>query len=176
MKALQDLLAKYGEKEAYPIAIVGSPVRELKTKTELPIRRITSREETSELVASYTGVRSLSYPLLIEDLAFLSPQVHQQLLKFLEESPLQVVLLSTYDVFTPPLLSRIKTFIKAPLERTQSKFMSPSAGRESINLSKDTHPLDRIRHQGLSSPLIYYDEKTIPPRPNRQKIISILEE
>lgn len=175
MEALRALFKKYAEEEGYPVAFIGAPARELKSTTSLPIRRVTNGAEMAELVANYTGVRATQTPLIIEDLAFLSPQVHQQLLKFLEESPLEIVVLSTYDVFTPPMLSRMKVFIKAPLERTQSNLLKPQQGRDKINLSKDTHPLDRIRHQGKESPMLYYLDKTVPQRPNRAKLISLIE-
>lgn len=175
MEALRSLVQDSGYQLDYPIALVGSVARQLKLRTSLPVRRVTSPEETAELIANYTGIKAVDTPLLIEDLAFLSPQTLSQLLKFLEESVIPIVLLSTYDVFTPPILSRLKIFLKAPIEKTQSNLLTPEAGREKINLSKDTHTLDKIRHQGREAPLLYYNDKTIPMRPNRQKIISLVE-
>jgi len=174
---LQRLLKSQGVPESYPIAIVGSLYRTLKSQTELPIRRVTTGEELFNLVSNYTGVRSLGIPLLIEDLAYLPPSALQLLLKFLEESTLNIVLLSTYDVLSPALLSRIKHFIKAPIEKTQSNLLPPKKGRERIEsvLSSDTHPLDRIRYQGKESPALYRIENQIPRRPNRAKLLNIIE-
>lgn len=177
MEYLRSLVKSYGQPFEFPMGIVGSPARQVKMNTTLPIRRVTSAEETADLIANYTGIRAMDFPLIIEDLAFLSPQTLQQLLKFLEESKISIVLLATYDVFTAPILSRLKVFIKSPLEKTSSNFLSPAVGTEKIEsqLSKDTHPLDRIRHQGKESPILFYNDRTIPGRPNRKKILSLLE-
>lgn len=157
--------------------MVGAPYRELKMKTDLPIRRVVNQEELTGVISQYTGVSNLESPLLIEDLAYLSPANLQQLLKFIEDSRLRVVLLSTYDVFTPPLLSRVKVFIKQSMEKTNSNMLAPSKGRERLSnlLSEDSHVLDKVRYQGKESPLIFYNDKTVPNRPNRAKLLSLIE-
>lgn len=177
MEAFLKLLSREGVREDYPMIIVGARYRELKASTSLPIRRVTSKEELLDLISSYVGVSTLETPLLIEDMAFLSPQAHQQLLKFMEESKLKIVLLSTYDVFMDTILSRCKVFIKSALEKTVSEMQSPRKGRERIDnqLSQDTHPLDRVRYQGKISPLVYYNDHAVPARPNRRKILDLLE-
>lgn len=177
MEGLETMLRKYKSIKQFPMGVVGEPYRELRSSSELPIRRVTNNEELRDLIAQYTGIKSLETPLLVEDLAFLSPWGLQSLLKFVEDTRLDVILLSTYDNFTPPLLSRLKVFIKAPIERTNSNFLDAGRGRDRIDsiLSGDSHVLDRVRYQGRESPILYYNEKNVPRRPNRSKFLSLIE-
>ena len=176
MKALQDILKKEGVMEEYPMIIVGAPYRELKAKTNLPLRRVSSQEELLDLISNYSGVRELDNPLLIEDLVYLTAQNQQKLLKFIEETTIKVVLLASYDVISKTLLSRTKLFVKRPLEKTVSNLLPPAKGRRNLStLSGDTHPLDKVRHQGKESPIMYYNEAMVPLRPNRAKMLSLIE-
>lgn len=175
MEALERICQREGVKADYPIALVGKPCKELLASTALPIKRAHSREELDEIIAQYHGIRKAPTPILIEDLSYIPTSALPKLLKFLEETKLDIVLLSTHDTLTPTILSRLRTVIKAPLNETKSNMLRPSVGRERLGLSPDSHPLDKYRRWGQESPQIYINEKTIPNRPNRNKILQIIE-
>lgn len=175
MEALIRICQREGVKAEYPIALVGKPARELLSTTELPIRRAHSKEELDDIIAQYHMVPKTATPLVIEDLSYVPTHSLPKLLKFLEESKLQIVLLATYDVLTPTILSRLRTVIKGPLTETKTNLLRPSVGRERLGLSPDTHPLDKYRRWGQESPQIYVNEKTIPVRPNRNKLLQLIE-
>ena len=59
-----------------------------------PINRLTTLEEVREFVAYYTSIKVLDRPLVVEDLAFLPATSEGYLLKFVEETPLDLILLS----------------------------------------------------------------------------------
>ena len=79
---------------------------------KFPIKRVTSFQEVRDLVGQYTGVSTLDYQLVIEDLFLLNGMAILTLLKLVEDSRFPVVVLSSYDCVDPILLSRFKTVYK----------------------------------------------------------------
>ena len=97
------------------------------------------------------------------------------MLKLVEEASYPVILLSTFDCLTSPLLSRIRTVIKT-IDRIESTFSGIKAGASRMSeISEDAHYYERLRVMAQVSPILYYLEKKIKVTRNKERIFSILE-
>lgn len=156
---------------------MGSAVIDFKKHYKDSILHVDSLADLREAVAYYSSVNNLGRYLVIEDLSFLPRQAEGLLLKFVEESKLQVILLSVYDVFSDIFVSRFKMVLKYTKERTDSKFLSVASGSKQIDeaLSDNTSKFDRVRYQGKLSPKCYYLDSVLSEAKNKGKIFAILE-
>lgn len=159
-----------------PAVIMGDGVKEFMSIYKKQIRAVRTADDLRELLAYYHSISVTEYPLVIEDISFVPRTAHPSLLKFLEETKLDVILLSTFDVFDSVILSRIKTIIKYRSQATKSEFLPVSVGQERINeeLEQDTSEFDRMQRVVRYSPLIYYYDKKLAEVYNKKKILQIL--
>ena len=81
------------------------------------VHKFNSISEIREFVERYTGVVSLGNRLLvIDDLAYFPKGGMDCFLKFMEESVLRLVFLSSYDCCSAVFLSRVFLVVKSPLK------------------------------------------------------------
>ncbi|MFW6029673.1 MAG: hypothetical protein ACOCRO_05400, partial [Halanaerobiales bacterium] len=104
--------------ENCPILLMGDAVIDFKKDYTNPVNKVRNIDDVRELVAYYSGIDFLDYPLVIEGLSFLDNKAVFVLLKLVEESELNIILLSKFDKISPIILSRIKTKIKYYKEET----------------------------------------------------------
>ena len=83
-------------------------------------------------------------------MSFLNEQCEGTLLKFIEETPLRVIMLSVYDKVSNVMLSRVKQVIKYQKDTVSSEFLSVSSGYKKLEdtLKPDSHYYDRVRYIG----------------------------
>lgn len=168
---------KITEMTQFPLLVVGSAVVEFKKAYTDVIVRVQDIEGLREIVSYYTAIKELDRLLVIEDIAFLPRKADGILLKFVEESPLKIVILSTFDVVDSVLVSRFKRVIKFSKEETDSLFLSTKEGYSKVEeeLSENTSKFDRLRYIGKYSPKIYFMESQMKGIRNKEKIMQILE-
>ena len=160
-----------------PLLLIGEYMTVFKKLYKGNIKTLTSMTDVRDLVADYTGIRKLDKPLIIEDLGFLSIGALCLLLKLIEDSKFSVILLSTFDQIPSTILSRVKVFKKAFIEKIECEFMTPDKGIQALEdyLSPDTSPIDRSRWIARNSPMIYYIENNFKGKvANRDKVLNIL--
>ena len=128
-------------------------------------------------MAYYTSIKVLDRPLVVEDLAFLPATSEGYLLKFVEETPLDLILLSYYDSVSSIMLSRVKRVEKYYNEKTESSFQAASVGykRMSEELSNDSHYFDRVRFMSKASPKMFFLESRVATTRNKSKILGFLD-
>lgn len=162
---------------SYPVLLMGKAVADFKRVCDYPIIKVTNPDEIRDMVSYYNSITRLDRPLIIEDLAFLSSSCDGLLLKFVEESKLKLILLSTYDKATPVLLSRVKKVIKYYDGGVSSEFMKVSEGTRKLEelLSPDSHYYDKVRYMGKYCPRLYLVEKAIKSNRNRNKIKTFID-
>lgn len=158
----------------------------------IPVNMIT-KDNLAELLDYYTLQQSTPYPLILEDLYYQPQSIQTDLLKFIEDSPLRIVLLSSYDNIIPALLSRMSLIYKDPNceEIIRSEFLNPSDGRMSI-YSKDKseedndeeciEEYDDTEHQSeimkriiQYSPMVYYHNGLVNHQVGKSKLLQLLE-
>lgn len=142
---------------------------------DIVIRRIDTADELSAVIDRYSGIPSLPYLLTLDDLAFTPKSAIPKLLKFVEDSTFDILILSSQDVVSSPLLSRMSLVVKAVTTPTRSNLLSPQIGRQRIQEDPDLSRYDQIAQWAKESPLIYYNEQLVPTRPNRQKLLNLIE-
>lgn len=140
------------------------------------INKVESLDEIRELVDYYHGVSALDYPLVIGDLSFLpnTKMAEALLLKFLEESRLNIIIYATHDTLSGVILSRMRTIIKSGLHEVKSMFLPPRRAHEALmEVSGDTHYSNRLKIITETAPKYYYLEKTIRSERIRDKLFQI---
>lgn len=111
-------------KSKTPLMLVGGAVTMFKKMYRGNIYKITNPDETRDFVANFYGLE-LDKPVVLEDISLLSYSTQFLLLKLIEEAKFPVVILTLQDKVSPIILSRIKTYIKFPLDfDTGCTFMS----------------------------------------------------
>lgn len=163
--------------DSYPVLILSGAVIDFKRSYQGQIIRLSTVEEVREFVSYYTAISALERPLVIEDLSFLPDFCEGLLLKFIEESPLRIVVLSAFDTVSPVLLSRFKKVVKYSKEKVDSEFCKASVGYQKLEetLRPDSHFFDKVRYMGKLSPKLYYLECNIAQGRNKSKIMSFLD-
>lgn len=160
---------------SYPRLYIGEAACEFRRKVRVPRRSVFNGEDLVRIIDHYTGLSSLSVPLVIEDLSFLGEREQSLLLKFVEESSLRVVLLSKYDNIIPTIVSRMKLIHKYTSNIT-SNFLPAGQGRVRVeeSFTEGGSYLDRVRRYGMESPVLYYYESLASGVPLSQRVISLL--
>lgn len=161
----------------YPRLYIGQSAKEFKARVSVPICRVTDTNDLTALLERYSSIQRLESPLVIEDLAYLKVADQGMLLKFIEESPLRIILLSSYDQTIPTILSRVNTIYKSA-GSVESSFHSPAKGRAAMDsyLSENSYYLDQIAYQGKSSPIMYMNDMLVPKgMQGRAKLLMLLE-
>lgn len=160
----------------YPILIIGSYVTDFKKSIKIPMYHVENLNDVKDFVSYYSGIKHLDRPVVLEDISFLNKQVEGQLLKFIEETSLKIIVLSYYDKNSLIFLSRFKTVVKAMKDKTTSLFLPMKQGYSKIEQAtvENTPYYQRVSLQGKNSPELYYYDKLLRYNRNYEKIIDIL--
>lgn len=157
----------------YPRLYIGRAAQELKMKCPFPINQV-YKDTLSEFISYYTTVHTMAFPLVIEDIAILNQEQQSELLKFVEDSPLKIILLSSEDCVISTILSRMSLVYKHP-DKVKSLFDSPIHAQEELSkLDTDTLQQTYIRKQMEISPLAYYYDQLLENKSNKQKLLRLL--
>lgn len=163
-------------KETSPLMLIGGSVVYLKQRYKNKIYTLRSNEDIRDFVANNYG-KILPGVLVIEDIGDMNPVGQSTLLKFVEEYPNPLILLSYQDRVSPIMLSRCKQIIKLPqTEQVTNSMMEPKKALDALEsyLSDDTSKDDRDRWISENSPKLYQLEHLIKGKPNKEKLIGLL--
>lgn len=165
------------ENRMYPLLIMGDAVTDFKKNYKGPIITIQDMDSLRDFISYYGSINYLDRPIVLEDLSFLPQGSEGYLLKFVEESKLDLILISRFDRVSPVLLSRIKNVQKYYKDKIESQFLSASKGSNLIEdtLSKDSHYYDKVRYMGKYAPKLIFLEKKIRVTRNKNKIMSFMD-
>ena len=161
----------------YPMLVIGDAVTDFKKNFQGPIVSVKDIAELKEVIAYYSGIDKLDRVLVIEDISFLGTDANTTLLKFVEETRFQLVLLSRFDRVDEVLLSRIRSVEKYYRDATDSKFMGLLEANQRIedSLSSDSHYFDKVRYMAKLAPKLLLVEKTIKIKRVKSKILSFVD-
>lgn len=157
----------------YPRLYIGKAALEAKKCFTFPVYQVT-KESLSEFISYYSSIHTMKHPLVIEDISYLPYDSQSNLLKFIEDSPLNIILLSSEDLIISTILSRMSLIYKYR-EDIDSHFLSPSQAIDEIDkIDKDSYYTTYIKKIAELSPIEYYYDKLIGDKPNKQKLLQII--
>ena len=157
----------------YPRLYIGKAAQELKKRIQFPVYQVT-KETLSEFIEYYSTIPVMKFPLVIEDLAYLPVDSQSNLLKFIEDSKLNIILLSSEDQIITTILSRMSLVYKIK-EKVVSDFNSPRQAQEELDkIDQDTYYLTYVKKQMQLSPISYYYDQYVGNKPNKNKLLQII--
>jgi hypothetical protein len=157
----------------YPRLYIGKAARELKKRITFPIYQVTN-ESLKEFINYYSLIPKLNNPLIIEDLTYLSFEAQSNLLKFIEDSPLKIILLSSEDQIISTILSRMSLVYKVK-EKVKSQFLTTRQAQEELDkIDPDTYYLTYLKKEMELSPVTYYYEQVVGNKSNKQKLVQLI--
>lgn len=160
----------------YPRVYLGRVADALKQRLSFPTVYLT-KDTYRDVIAHYSTIKSLPHPLVLEDISFLTFAQQATLLKFVEESPLKIVLLASEDNILPTIFSRMVSVYKVRDEIT-SKMMTYTEYKhdeDSPAPDRDIDFLTSIKKLRDSCPIEYYYNQVFTFSTLKQKIAAILE-
>lgn len=162
----------------YPRLYIGREyIRALKSKVTFPINHV-RKEELSGFISYYSSFTTLKNPLVIEDISDYDLTQQSILLKFVEDSPLKIILLATEDTILSTILSRMSLVYKQKENVNDSSFGDPlneDILKEFSKIDVDSDKNSYIRKQIQLSPISYYYDLLLENKSNKTKLIRLLE-
>lgn len=158
----------------YPRLYIGKAAQELKKRMNLRVIQVT-KESIADFLDYYTNIPKMDSPLVIEDIYYLPAYCQSDLLKFIEDSNLKIILLSSEDNIIPTILSRMSLVYKLP-EQIDSEFLPASQARKELDeIDSDTFYLNYVKKQRALSPITYYNDTLLQGKSNKKKLLQLLE-
>lgn len=147
------------------------------------INYISTKEELIDLIDSYSHYKNYTLPVIISDISFLSPKDQSILLKFIEDSDLNIILLASRDNILGTVISRMKEFRKyySVSNGDRAGFIKVNKAREMLlNDSNEFDDLsidDKQLIYNKYNPVLSYDDFLVRKyrHTDRDKLLSLLE-
>ena len=147
------------------------------------INYISSKEDLVNLIDSFSHYKNYTLPVIISDISFLSPLEQSLLLKFIEDSNLNIVLLASRDNILGTIISRMKEFRKyytvgsgdraGFIKLNKAREMLINDANEFSDLSYDDKQLIYNKY----NPALSYDDYLVKRhrKNDRDKLLSLIE-
>jgi hypothetical protein len=149
------------------------------------INYITDREDLISLIDTFSQYTNYKLPVIISDISFLKKRDQSLLLKFMDDSNLNIILLASRDNILDTIISRVKEFRKFYVadKGSQSGFIKINKAREMLDndlKSKDetdSSDEDRIAFRSKYNPLLSYDDALVKKFSfnDKKKLLTMLE-
>lgn len=153
-----------------------------KRNYNFPINYISTREDLIELIDKYSGYSEYTAPVIISDISFLNKKDQSLLLKFIEDSKLNIILLASRDNILGTIISRVKEFRKFYNSKDKAGFISVGKAREMFSndvgsFDDDTSYEDRLLTYNKYNPVLSYDDRLVNSynQNDRKKLLNLLE-
>ena len=162
--------------EYSPVLLLGSAVQDFKKVYTSKIEKVKNIEDVRDLVGYYKGIRELDYILVIDGLSFLGKDAIFTLLKLVEDSELDIILLSKFDNVPAVIVSRVKFIVKYSNKECKSQLLELEDGIDIVEekVDRDSHYFDRLKYIIKYSPKMYYVENNMGRIRNKNKIKDII--
>lgn len=119
-------------KDKTPVLLVGGAVPLFKRMYKGMIYSLYNSKDVRNFINQFSGI-TVDKTIVVEDIGRLDEKASFLLLKLVEEAKFPMVLLSYKDNISEILQSRIKTYIKFPIdENTGCKFLTVSDAQEDL--------------------------------------------
>lgn len=149
------------------------------------INYISSREDLISLIELYSNYKNYSLPVIINDISFLKKKDQSLLLKFMDDTNLNIILLASRDNILDTIISRVKEFRKfyTADKGNRAGFINISRAREMLNNDlkeideSDSSYDDRMIFRNKYNPLLSYDDSLVSKFGfnDKNRLLSLLE-
>lgn len=149
------------------------------------INYISSREDLISLIELYSNYKNYSLPVIINDISFLKKKDQSLLLKFMDDTNLNIILLASRDNILDTIISRVKEFRKfyTADKGNRAGFINISRAREMLNNDlkeideSDSSYDDRMIFRNKYNPLLSYDDSLVSRFGfnDKNRLLSLLE-
>lgn len=148
------------------------------------INYITDRDDLLNFIETYSHYKNYTLPVIISDISFLKKKDQSLLLKFMDDTNLNIILLASRDNILDTIISRVREFRKFYSDNRGNRagFINVSKAREMLNneygqFSDDTSYEDKLLVYNKYNPMLAYNNNLVKSyRKNDQsKLLNILE-
>lgn len=155
-----------------------------KNKYSYEINYIYDREDLLNFIDVYSHYKNYTLPVIISDISYLSKNDQSLLLKFMDDTNLNIILLASRDNILDTIISRVKEFRKFYVfdKGSRAGFINISKAREMFNndhgqFDDDISYEDKLVEYNKYNPLLAYNNKLVSSyRKNDQnKLLNLLE-
>lgn len=147
------------------------------------INYISCREDLISLIETYSHYKNYMQPVIISDISFLNKSDQSLLLKFIDDSHLNIILLASRDNILDTIVSRVKEFRKFYIFNNSNKagFFSiekarDMAANEMSNIDSLSYD-DKLLLYNKYNSMLAYDDYLVQKynQSDRKKLLNILE-
>lgn len=148
------------------------------------INYITDRDDLLNFIETYSHYKNYALPVIISDISFLKKKDQSLLLKFMDDTNLNIILLASRDNILDTIISRVREFRKfySYNRGNRAGFINVSKAREMLNneygqFSDDTSYEDKLLVYNKYNPMLAYNNDLVKSyRKNDQsKLLNLLE-
>lgn len=148
------------------------------------INYIASRDDLISFIELYSGYKNYTLPVIISDISYLSKADQSLLLKFMDDTNLNIILLASRDNILDTIISRVKEFRKFYVndKSTRAGFISVSKAREMFTnehgeFDDDTSYEDKLLTYNQYNPMIAYDNDLVKSyrKYDQNRLLNLLE-
>lgn len=148
------------------------------------INYIFSREDLIDLIEKYSSFKNYKLPVIISDISFLNQKDQSLLLKFMDDSDLNIILLASRDNILDTIISRVREFRKFYItdKKNQVGFINISKARELYDnevgeSDYDTSIDDKLKTYNKFNPLLAYDNSLVKrfSSNEQKKLLNLIE-
>ena len=148
------------------------------------INYITDRDDLLNFIETYSHYKNYTLPVIISDISFLKKKDQSLLLKFMDDTNLNIILLASRDNILDTIISRVREFRKfySDSKGSRAGFINVSKAREMLNneygqFSDDTSYEDKLLVYNKYNPMLAYNNNLVKSyRKNDQnKLLNLLE-
>lgn len=148
------------------------------------INYITDRDDLLNFIETYSHYKNYTLPVIISDISFLKKKDQSLLLKFMDDTNLNIILLASRDNILDTIISRVREFRKFYSDNkcNRAGFINVSKAREMFNneygqFSDDTSYEDKLIVYNKYNPMLAYNNNLVKSyRKNDQsKLLNLLE-
>lgn len=154
-----------------------------KHNSKYQINYISCREDLISLIETYSHYKNYMQPVIISDISFLNKSDQSLLLKFIDDSHLNIILLASRDNILDTIVSRVKEFRKFYIFNNSNKagFFSiekarDMAANEMSNIDSLSYD-DKLLLYNKYNSMLAYDDYLVRKynQSDRKKLLNILE-
>lgn len=148
------------------------------------INFISSREDLINLIETYSSYKNYFLPVIISDISFLNKKDQSLLLKFMDDTKLNIILLASRDNILETIISRVKEFRKFYVQDKNNKvgFININKAREMFDndigsFNDDSSIEDQLKIYNKYNPMLYYNNSLVKRYSNndKKKLLNLLE-
>lgn len=148
------------------------------------IHYISSRDDLISLIETFSQYKNYNLPVIISDISFLNKRDQSLLLKFMDDTNLNLILLASRDNILDTIISRVREFRKYYVSNINNKagFIVPSKARamlvnEAANECEEISYEDKLTLYSKYNPILSYDELLVKSFRNndKKKLLNLLE-